>query len=235
MDAEEIINILKRIITITALLWPFIILILKIIFKFNTNIYLIILGLSYIFIAFIFITIIINSKLASKLNKWYIIKKYKQESDNPDTAIIIAKDSLWKLNSLILDSYEYNFKDYLRTLNLKKIKYKIFENITKKQFDEIIYSNKFKNIALFGHGTRHIFDLNPKELIYYCEYSNKNIIKERVDQFHCNHGGGKSLVEYLVKDPKKQKNCFITNNYTRVGEINNYFKKEYQKAEKKSK
>ena len=58
-----------------------------------------------------------------------------------------------------------------------------------------------------GHGQRHGVKVNNKELVYYCEFE-KSPKKKFIAQLHCNHYGGKSLVEYISQDSIKS---FVTN------------------------
>ncbi|MCA9460363.1 MAG: hypothetical protein KC589_00090 [Nanoarchaeota archaeon] len=190
------------------------------------------------FICFFYILFIFILPLKTFIT--YIIFRFsyyrynKFESKTPDTAIIIAHFDFFNLKDWLLAPFEINFRKICKTLIKKEWKFKIFYGINENEFDEIIYNNQFKKLFLIGHGSRHSFALYRDKPIYYSKYSEcevnkdllkkinqKTINKEFIAQYHCNHGCGKSLADYIVK-PENRENCDITWDFWRLGDLNEH-------------
>ncbi|MBU1205173.1 MAG: hypothetical protein KKE93_04675 [Nanoarchaeota archaeon] len=134
------------------------------------------------------------------------VKRNKDyESEGKHRAIIIANDYKFNKESFYVDGAEILIRYFLKN----KIPYKVYDKINKQKFKEIILNNNIEHVYIFGHGSKHKITIKKKEYLFYCEFEGYPKNKEFIGQFHCNVGGGKSLAEYIAKNPKK---CFVTNN-----------------------
>jgi len=223
----KVIEFLNDNLIVPILLLPFILFIflnLKDIIYFVGLVYMIIVGI-------IILTILINI-LKTRYNKHLIVKQINNNTNCSTTAIIIANMDWWDVHNWWLSPYNYDFKTFFKYLDLKEDKYSVFTNLTLKQFDSIIKNPQYKNLYLFGHGLKHAFDLDKNIRVYYCRYSDKNIVKDFVAQYHCNHKGGQSLADYIVPNKKKRKNCDISDTSTIVCCINTKIKRMYKELKK---
>ena len=67
-----------------------------------------------------------------------------------------------------------------------------------KALDEIMSNKDIRTVYLVGHGRRHSSAIDSKTAVGYCRYDSPEFKKNFVYQLHCNHGDGRSLVEYVV-------------------------------------
>jgi len=190
----------------------------------------------YYALVFIIILCVFLYQNIINIRNYFIIKKAKKRgSNNFDTAIIIANNELFSLKNIFLSPYSYAFKQFFQLAKLKKIQYKIFDKLTVKEFDKIIKNPSIKNYYLFGHGSRHSFNLFEEKPIYYCKYSNEDLNKKYIAQYHCNHNFGKSLAEYVVKDEELLKRCDVTNEVRKPRDLKKQWREEIKKIKRSAK
>lgn len=79
---------------------------------------------------------------------------------------------------------------------------------TKKDFLKILNTPEAKKIWILGHGMKHCLKFE-NEILYYCDCQNA-LEKDCIAQLHCNPFGGKSLADYLCKQPDES---FISDDY----------------------
>lgn len=162
-------------------------------------------------------------------NRQIIRQIIKQEkiSKPSSTAIIIGNAGHFK--HLLYSPTCYDLETLIKYLEIKESTFKVFWDIHIDEFDKIIKNPTYKRIYLIGHGTRDSFMLNKKEKINYSSYSKQKRSKEFIAQWHCCHGGGKSLADYIVKKNLISK-CDITNSKRYPSDINKKIKKMYNEA-----
>lgn len=89
------------------------------------------------------------------------------------------------------------FIEYLKN---KKLPYKLLTNFNEpfdtKIFRKIVYDENCEELYISGHGRKHRLQISKNQNLYYFLYPNAPK-KDKVIQLHCNHGGGKSLVDIL--------------------------------------
>ena len=59
--------------------------------------------------------------------------------------------------------------------------------------------------------------------------------KDFIAQYHCNHGKGKSLADYIVLDEEKRIKCEITDNERKPRELEKQWKDEIKKIKRENK
>ena len=201
----------------------------------NKDVALKLIGKYYILLLLILLSTILYNSFIMLCGHYIISKKKKNNTNSANTAVILSNHDFFCLNHWLTSSYSYNFKVFFKYLELRNdIRYNVYDNLTKPEFNNIISNKKIKNIYLFGHGTRHMFGLYEDKPVYYCDFQNKRINKDFVAQYHCNHHYGKSLADYVV-DKDKRKYCEITYEaWSRPG-INGFLKHKYKEKHKKQK
>lgn len=190
----------------------------------NTGLGLI--GIYFFILLFAFVILIIKQSLILIINSIVINKAKKEEVNGYDTAIVIANQENFSLKNLILSPYSYSFRYFFKLAKLKKIKYKIFEDVNVDEFDNIVKNPKIKNYYLFGHGSRHYFELFEKKPIYYCRYKALKLNKDYVAQYHCNHGFGESLADFIIQDEEKRRKCDVGDCERRPQDLKKQWKEE---------
>jgi hypothetical protein len=183
-------------------------------------------GQYYFFLFLVLVIILIKQSLVLIYNYFVLRNAKKGESEDHDTAIIIANQETFSIKNLILSSYSYSFKHFFKLMKIKGVKYKIFEDLTIEKFDNLIKEHGIKNYYLFGHGSKHAFSLYEEVPIYYCKYADIGLDKDFVAQYHCNHGKGKSLADYIVRNEEKRRKCDITDDERKPQELKKQWKKE---------
>jgi hypothetical protein len=143
--------------------------------------------------------IVVN--LLLKFNLVRAIKR-KQKVKNPDIAIILGYDGFKIIGNLFISTY-LGVNYLLKFLENKK--YNLYITPSKKEFNKILKDNKIKIIYLIGHGSSRGFELNKKEGVSYSDYRDSKIIKDEIHLYHCGHGDGKTLIDYLVKKENREK------------------------------
>lgn len=159
---------------------------------------------------FIVIPIIILIVIIALLNNfciWYLLNyiylkrqpkfdEYKIKGDY--IGIVITTDNLkfWKYWAIftggIIILIEY--------LKMKNISFKLLTNFDDtfdtKRFRELVFDRRCRELYISGHGRKHKLQISKKQNLYYFLYSNAPK-KDKIIQLHCNHGGGKSLADFL--------------------------------------
>lgn len=128
------------------------------------------------------------------------------------TVIIVGKTDYKSPRFWFSPNYDLDLLFLVKYLKLRKEDFSIFRNIDIKTLDHIMSDKNVRTVYLLGHGRRHSFAIDSKTTVDYCRYDDPQFMKDFVYQLHCNHGGGKSLVEYVV--PKKNwKECLPGHGY----------------------
>lgn len=96
--------------------------------------------------------------------------------------------------------YGLNIPKLIKHFKKKEWPYKIYFKVDKEKFKQIVNNPKATHLYIVGHGQRHGVKVSHKEIIYYCDFADSSK-KDFIAQLHCNHYGGKSLVEYISKNP----------------------------------
>jgi hypothetical protein len=138
------------------------------------------------------------------------------------TVIVIGKNEYFKPGFWLKPNYDTDLLLLKKLLRLKGEDFSIFKNVTLEQLDEIMQNKTIKTVFLVGHGRRHGFVLGANTVVDYCRYDDKKFEKDFVYQIHCNQGGGKSLVEYVVPE-KNQEECKPEHGYMSNITINQMF------------
>ncbi|MEC8339412.1 MAG: hypothetical protein VXZ40_02205 [Nanoarchaeota archaeon] len=94
----------------------------------------------------------------------------------------------------------FNLIEYFSKRN---IKFKIYINIKKDKFNQIIKNKNIQILYIIGHDKKTKFKLNRNEVIYYSEYKETKNKKEEIHLYHCTPGTRKSLIDYLLKKENK--------------------------------
>jgi hypothetical protein len=98
------------------------------------------------------------------------------------------------------------------TFQNPRIAHKLYFCSNEGDVRNVIENPNATHVWIFGHGLKHGVTTG-KNVLYYCEV--KNIPqKEFIGQYHCNHGGGKSLADY-----NHPKICDVTDSFRSNGEI----------------
>jgi hypothetical protein len=118
-------------------------------------------------------------------------------------AVVITTSYISKYNFFKLIPIHANGLFFLiKHMEKKKVAYKIFNRADIATFKDIIYDNNCYGMYILGHGMRYGLIISKNEIINYQNFANAPK-KEFIVQLHCNHGYGKSLVDYLATDKKK--------------------------------
>jgi hypothetical protein len=115
--------------------------------------------------------------------------------------IIVVYDCPCKWFHVYLSGIELLIKGFQK----RKKKFVIYRCSSPLDFKKIVYQTQTNELWIFGHGKRDRISFG-KEVLEYQELRDAPK-KNRVFQLHCNHGGGKSLADYLCDDPGRS---FVT-------------------------
>ena len=151
-----------------------------------------------------------------------------------DVVVILGKNDYKSPSFWISPNYGTELLILIEYLEYSKKNFSIYQNIDIKKLDQIMENNKIKTLYFFGHGSRHSFKLNAKERVHYCRYSDNKFNKDFVYQIHCNHGGGKSLAEYVVSEENKPQ-CLPEYGYMSNQTIANMFQDKIKSIKSKNK
>lgn len=149
----------------------------------------------FLFLMFSGIIAIIGAIIIIVKSVCYTNKNPEFLSDKEHTAIILANNYSPENFSLYLDGVDLLIK-YFKT---NEMSYKVYKEVTGKDFKEIVKNQKVKSLYIFGHGCKHGIKFERSDFIYYCELQDAPK-KDFIAQLHCNHGGGFSLADYLAKE-----------------------------------
>jgi len=173
----------------------------------------------------------IISNLVLKYRSLIKIKEYRNIG-NPKVAIILGKDT-WKGCAIST----YLGIDYLlKYLKLKYKKISFYLTPSKREFNDLIRNKKIRVLYLIGHGSSRGFELNKKEGVSYSDYRNSKIVKDEIHLYHCGHGDGKTLINYLVKKENRKKCHSYDNKEMVISYILNFYdlyKQELKKQKSK--
>jgi len=129
-------------------------------------------------------------------NWWYLRKNSELDPEKNHIAIILCNGYM---PERIL-AYKEDIPKLIKYFKKRNWPYKVYFGVnTKTKLVKIINNPKTTIIYLLGHGIRHGIRINQKEIVYYCEFL-KSPRKKFIAQLHCNHMGGRSLVEYISKN-----------------------------------
>ena len=160
----------------------------------------------------------IISNLVLKYRSLIKIKEYR-DIKNPEVAIILGKDT-WK--GYVLSTY-LGIDYLLKYLKLKYKKIGFYLTPSKREFDDYLRNKRVRVLYLIGHGSSRGFELNKREGISYSDYRNSKIIKDEVHLYHCGHGNGKTLIDYLVKKRNRKKCHSYDNKKMIISYILNFY------------
>lgn len=164
-------------------------------------------GLIYYLLVFLTLTFLVYNNIWRFVNVQRL-KKYTK-TKNPSVAIIFGVDTLTSF--LFRTIYTINnLFELIKYFNKNDIKFKVYMNISKKEFDKIIEDDSINTLYLIGHGRKTAFKLNKKEIVLSYDYQTSKHKKEEVHLYHCTHEDGKSLIDFIVKEENKHK-CHISN------------------------
>ncbi len=166
-----------------------------------------ILGYTSIYLVLLLIFIIVGVYGSYFIVKKWFLKNGHLNSEQKHTAIIIYGENFKSKWYLILSGIDILVK-YLKKNNEP---YQVYFIENQNQFKSIVNNPKTVQLYICCHGARHFANLGS-ENIYYCELSDAPK-KDFIAQLHCNHGGGKSLADYIAKNPM---NCRVTNDVRHV-------------------
>ncbi len=124
---------------------------------------------------------------------WNYLRKNSEFGSNKNHIAIVLCNNYMPERIL---SYREDLPKLIKFFKKKNWSYKIYFKADKKELRKIIDNPYATIIYILGHGQRHGVKVNPKELVYYCEFY-KSPKKKFIAQLHCNHYGGKSLAEYV--------------------------------------
>lgn len=135
---------------------------------------------------------------------WNYIKRNSEFNANKNHIAIVLCNNYMPERMLV---YREDIPKLIKYFKKNKWPYKVYFRTDKNKLKDIIQNKKTSIIYIVGHGQRHGVKTGKKEMTYYCEFQ-KSPKKKFIAQLHCNHLGGKSLVEYLSE---KSVNGFVTN------------------------
>lgn len=210
------------------------IIIIPILAFFLTDDFLNYLGKVYLVLILLFLFISFQYQIKSIINFFSVYSKKKQNNSKSDTLIIIGNNDFFNLKFWFFNLYNYDFFYFFKYLDAEKIKYNVYNNLTKSKFKKLIENKKFQNIYLFAHGSRHEFNLFEDNPVYYCEFD-KSIQKKFIAQYHCNHNFGTSLGDNIFMNKKDLETSHISNETTELNNINTYFLESYLESSNYSK
>ncbi|MDD5688663.1 MAG: hypothetical protein PHQ76_00075 [Caldisericia bacterium] len=153
------------------------------------------------------------------------LKNFKQ--NNPaETVVILGQSDWFKLDTWIKPNFfKSEIKWLVQYLNTKKRNFSFYPKASIQDIKKIMADKSIKEVYFFGHGTSHTFHLNTDEVLYYCDFNDREKYgKEFVHQVHCGTPHGKSLIDYVVSEKNKRK-CFLFRKYINSFDIEKEFKR----------
>jgi len=138
---------------------------------------------------------------------WYLInyiylkkqpkfEEYKIKGDYVGIVVTTNNLQFWKYFAI----YTGGLILLIEYFKNKNIPYKLLTNFSSpfdtKKFKELIFDINCKELYISGHGRKHRLQISKKENLYYFLFSSAPK-KDKIVQLHCNHGGGKSLADFL--------------------------------------
>ncbi|MHA1829717.1 MAG: hypothetical protein ACTSX6_13845, partial [Candidatus Heimdallarchaeaceae archaeon] len=139
-----------------------------------------------------------------------------------ETAVIIGKNEYYRPSFWFAPNYDTDLLLIVKYLKLLGKPFSIYYDVSVKMIDKIMNNKKIKTVFFVGHGRRHGFAVDRNTVLDYCRYNDPKYKKDFIYQIHCNHGKGKSLVEYVV--PKENwKECLPEHGYMSNITVNQMF------------
>jgi hypothetical protein len=139
-----------------------------------------------------------------------------------ETVVVIGKSEFRKPSFWFAPNYDTDLLLIIKYLKLLNKPFSVYYEVDENTLDDIMKNKKIKNVYLVGHGRRHGFSIDKNTVVDYCRYNSPEFKKDFVYQIHCNHGSGKSLVEYVVTK-NNQKECLPEQGYMSNITINQMF------------
>lgn len=162
------------------------------------------------------------------LIQYWLIKRYlkKFQQNIPQEAVIVLAHPDWlKLESWTRPDYiKADVKSIVRYLEAKKRTFSFYPHASIEDVEEVMKNKDIKEVYFVGHGSSHIFQLGPDDIIYYCEFNHKRYTKEFVHQVHCGTPDGKSLIDYIVPEENRAE-CFLIRKAINAFDVEREFKK----------
>ena len=139
-----------------------------------------------------------------------------------ETVVVIGRSEFKRPSFWFAPNYDTDLLLIIKYLKLLGKPFSVYYEVDEKTLDEVMKNKKIKTVYLVGHGRRHGFGIDKSTVVDYCKYNSLEFKKDFIYQIHCNHGKGKSLVEYIV--PKEnQKECLPEHGYMSNLTINQMF------------
>lgn len=135
---------------------------------------------------------------------WNYIKRNPEFDSNKNHIAIVLCNDYMPERMLV---YREDIPKLIKYFKKKEWPYKVYFRTDKNKLKSIIQNKKTTIVYIIGHGQRHGVKTGNKEMTYYCEFQ-ESPKKKFIAQLHCNHLGGKSLVEYLSENSVSG---FVTN------------------------
>ena len=88
--------------------------------------------------------------------------------------------------------------------------YKVYLKPNASKFKQIVKDEKADRLYIIGHGKKKCIDFESGQSIKYEELKDSPK-KQFIGQYHCNHGGGKSLADYIESEEKDITNFYRLN------------------------
>lgn len=145
-------------------------------------------------------------RLLSNCESKYIKKNMEYSSTENFAAIILIKKSPDDDIGLFTQGICWLLK-YFKNINQS---YKVYLNPNPREFKQIVNDEKADRLYIFGHGKRNCLKFESGLYIKYKELKDYPK-KQFIGQYHCNHGGGKSLADYIEVEEKDISNFYRFN------------------------
>ena len=126
--------------------------------------------------------------------------------------VVIGKNEYFSPSFWVSPNYDTDLLIVVEYLRMIGRPYSIYYEASIETIDEIMADKNIKTVFFFGHGRRHGFAIDKGNVVDYCRYDDPKYTKDYVYQIHCNHGKGKSLVEYVVSN-ENQPQCLPEHGY----------------------
>lgn len=152
--------------------------------------------LGILFILFVLPIRLLNFLITEAVLRVYLfhIKKAVPE----ETVVVIGKNEYLKPAFWTSPNYDLDLLFIVKYLRMLGKPFSVYYESSIETIDKIMANKKIKKVFFAGHGRRHGFGVDSSTGLDYCRYNSAKYRKEFVYQIHCNHGKGKSLVEYVV-------------------------------------
>ncbi|MFH0874777.1 MAG: hypothetical protein V1859_02480 [archaeon] len=177
------------------------------------------------FISIVFFLVLLPFRVLNSVACAIIVYAYTwscKKNTPAKTVVVIGKTDYKRPSYWFNPNFELDLILVLKYLKEKNEDYAIYNEINQATLDEIMENKHIRTVYLFGHGRRHGFVIDSNTIADYCRYDNPKYAKDYVYQIHCNQGGGKSLVEYVVA-PENREACLPEHGYMSSQSITEMF------------